>query len=184
MISPHYPTVIGQDFDSLNDSSVVNDMAILGNGFFVVRNPATNKKFATQSGNFTLDEYCYLVTGAGVRLQGRISAARFPLGDLQIDAAGAPSTSAPDATMVCYSIDEHGKITVHLTDGTSFLRGQILLQNFQDPEALVNEGNNLYSNMSAAGPLPALAVPGSKGLGTIEWGALELAHGGSTSWTN
>jgi flagellar hook protein FlgE len=184
MITSSHRIIIGQDYAGMDDSGAVNEMAISGNGFFVVWDPAANEAFATQAAHFSLDRDGYLVTGAGARLQGRTGGARSPVGDIQINAKGLPKTSSAAACLMCYSIDGHGKITVHLSDGTSFLRGQILLQNFRDPEALVNEGNNLYSNLSAAGPLPALAVPGSKGLGAIQWGVLELAHAGSTNWTN
>jgi flagellar hook protein FlgE len=50
------------------------------------------------------------------------------------------------------------------------------LQNFQNPGALVSQGNNLYSNMTEAGPLTAMGAPGSSGLGSIQSGALELSN--------
>jgi flagellar hook protein FlgE len=62
--------------------------------------------------------------------------------------------------------------------------GQVLLQNFQDPQALISEGNDLYSNLSAAGPLPVLEAPGSNGLGSIESDALELAYDEPANWMN
>ena len=65
---------------------------------------------------------------------------------------------------------------MNLSDGTSFVRGQVLLQNFQDPSELVSVGNNLYSNMANAGPLAAMTAPGSSGLGNIQSGALELSN--------
>jgi flagellar hook protein FlgE len=68
---------------------------------------------------------------------------------------------------------------VQLSDGSYFLCGQVKLQNFQDPRALIHEGNGLYANLSAAGPLPALSAPGSNGLGEIEAGALELGNTGA-----
>jgi len=165
---------------SFRSSDVVNtaaadaacDLTILGNGFFVVRDPASNTNYATQAGHFNLDASGYLVTGTGARVQGRTNGALSTLGDIQINAAD--SSSAPD--MLSYSIDDLGKITVQLSDGTSFLRGQIMLQNFQDPQALVCEGHQLYSNMNVAGPLPTLAAPGSNGLGVIQMGILELSQ--------
>jgi flagellar hook protein FlgE len=177
-------TVIGQDYAGMVDTGAVNEISILGNGFFVVRDPAANLSHATQAGSFSLDCNGYLVTEDGARLQGRNKGARSTLGDIQINGAGAPPTCAPGAKMMCYSIDDRGRITVHLSDGSSFLRGQVMLQNFRDPEALISEGNNLYSNMSAAGPLPAMAAPGSSGLGSIQWGVMELSHAGSASWSN
>jgi flagellar hook protein FlgE len=50
------------------------------------------------------------------------------------------------------------------------------LQNFQNPQALVKEGNNLYSGMAAAGPLAQIEAPNTNGLGTIQSGALELSN--------
>ena len=68
-----------------------------------------------------------------------------------------------------------------MSDGSDFVRAQILLQNFSDPAALMKEGNNLFSGIGAAGPLggsatPTAAVPGTNGLGEIQSGALELSN--------
>jgi flagellar hook protein FlgE len=160
------------------------ELTILGNGFFVVRDPASNASYATAARHFRIDSKGCLVTGTGARVQGYADADLSIVGDIQINAAGLPSTSAPDSAMLCHSIDEEGKITVHLSDGTSFLRGQILLQNFQEPQALISEGRQLYSNMSDAGPLPALAAPGSNGLGVIQAGILEFSNAGPMSQAN
>jgi flagellar hook protein FlgE len=175
--SPHSHTdVIGHDIATLDAAGTASELAILGNGFFVVRDPASNECYATQLGHFSLDSNGFLVTNTGARLQGRTNGALSTLGDLQVNTADALSGSDPGSAMLCYSIDDLGRITVHLSDSTSFLRGQIMLQNFQDPQALVSEGNQLYSNLSAAGPLPALAAPGSNGLGAIQSGVLELSN--------
>ncbi len=159
-------------------------LAISGNGFFVVRDPKTSKIFVTQARQFSVDQNGFLLTPSGARLQGRIGPALSGLGDLQISAAGLPPDSVPTAVMLCYSIDDWGKITVHLADGASYLCGQIMLQNFACPQALVNEGNQLYSNLSEAGPLSGLATPGTHGLGTIQAGVLELSSAGPMNWLN
>jgi flagellar hook protein FlgE len=164
------------DVAGVNAVGAACDLTILGNGFFVVRDPVSNTNYVTQAGHFSLDATGCLVTDTGARVQGRINGALSALGDIQINAADLSPASNSGPTLLCYSIDEEGKITVHLSDGTSFLRGQIMLQNFQDPQALVCEGHQLYSNISVAGPLPAMAAPGSNGLGVIQTGALELSH--------
>jgi flagellar hook protein FlgE len=174
----------GSDNASQLITGAALDLAIAGNGYFIVRDLATDGFYATQAGHFSVDANGYLLTGTGARLQGRIGGALSTVGDLQIDAAGLPSGSIPGSTMVCYAIDESGKITVQLCDGAYFVCGQVMLQNFQDPGALISEGNDLYSNLSAAGPLPALAAPGSHGLGVIQSGALELANAEQTRWPN
>jgi flagellar hook protein FlgE len=179
MITTFSSTALSLQDESMESAGVVNELTISGNGFFVLRDPSTNKRFATQAGDFSLDDGGHLVDSNGFRLQGRTGMARAHVGDLKVS---APAASG----MLCYSVDRNGKITVHFSDGTSYVRAQILLQNFRDPEALVSEGKSghpLFSNLSAAGPLAALAAPGTKGLGVIQWGVVELADAGS-SWAN
>jgi len=157
-------------------TGVTSDVAISGNGFFVVRNSITNTQFATRAGAFKTDTNGFLITDTGERVQGFSDAGLTTLGDIKIDTTGMPATSDPAAGIVSYTIDGLGKINVNLSDGTSFVRGQIMLQNFRDPSALVKEGNSLYSGMTAAGPLAALTAPGSVGLGDVQSGALESSN--------
>jgi len=106
-------------------------------------------------------------------VQGYNDAGLATLGDLKIDATGAPSTAAPGAAVKSWSIDSSGKIAVMLDDNTQFVRGQVLLQNYSNPGALIKEGANLYVASLAAGPLAQLTAPGTNGAGPIQSGALE-----------
>jgi flagellar hook protein FlgE len=137
----------------------------------MVRDTVTNAQYATQDGTFSVDSNGYLVTATGERVQGYSDAGLTTLGDIKIDTTGEPATST--GTITSYTIDNQGKINVNLSDGSSFVRGQVLMQNFQDPAVLVSEGNNLYSNMAEAGGLTKIAAAGTNGLGTIQSGALE-----------
>ncbi len=161
---------------ALSTTGVPSDLAISGNGFFMVRDTVTSAQYATRAGDFSVDANGYLVTDTGERVQGYSDSGLSALGDIKIDTTGMPATSSPTATVSSFSISGTGQVTVNLSDGTSFVRGQVLMQNFQDPGALVSEGNNLYSNMAEAGPLAALTAPGSAGLGNIQSGALELSN--------
>ena len=156
---------------TINPTGVSSNLAIN-----VVQDPSSTAQYATQDGTFTLNNNGNLVTSNGMLVQGYSNTGLSTLGPIVINTQGMPSTSSPTATMTSYSISSSGTITVNLSDGTSFVRGQILLQNFQNPQALVNQGSNLYSNMTNAGPLTALTAPGSSGLGTIQSGALELSN--------
>ena len=49
------------------------------------------------------------------------------------------------------------------------------MTNFEDPQKLINQGNNLFSNQAEAGPSTA-ATPGSNGTGNIQAGSLELSN--------
>jgi len=161
---------------ALSTTGIPSDLGISGNGFFMVRDTVTSAQYATRAGDFTVDANGYLVTDTGERVQGYSDSGLSTLGDIKIDTTGMPATSSPTATVSSYAISGTGMVTVNLSDGTSFVRGQVLLQNFQDPGALINEGNNLYSNMAEAGPLAALTAPGSSGLGNVQSGALELSN--------
>jgi flagellar hook protein FlgE len=166
---------------ALTKTGLQTDLAVAGEGFFVVRDTVSNVTFVTRSGDFRLDENGYVVTSTGQRVQGYNDSALSTLGDLQINTTGMPATSDPAASILKFGVDGEGKINVNLSDGTQFVRGQVLLQRFSDPQALVKEGNNLFSGIGAAGPLggaaaPMPAPPGSNGLGKIESGALELSN--------
>lgn len=166
---------------ALSRTSVGTDLAITNAGFFVVEDPISNNQFVTRAGDFSVDENGYLITNAGMRVQGFEDSGLSTMGDILIDTQGMPATSDPTATMVSFAIDTEGKVNVNLSDGTQFVRGQILLQNFSNPQGLMKEGNNLYSGIGAAGPLggatsPTPAAPGTNGLGKVQSGALELSN--------
>jgi len=161
---------------SINSTGVVSNLAINGNGFFVVQDPTTGAQYVTQDGTFTLNTNGYLVDATGMEVQGYSNSGLSTTGPIQINTTGMPSTSNPNASMTSYAINNQGVITVNLSDGTSFARGQVLLQNLGDPQALTSVGNNLYSNWTNAAPLAAAGAPGSGSLGTITSGALELSN--------
>ena len=165
---------------STASTGVETDLAISGEGFFVVRDTVNDKEYATRAGDFRVSEAGYLVTNSGLRVQGYNDAGLTTRGDILIDTAGLPATSDPTATVDGYSIDGTGSITVKLSDNTEFVRGQILLQKFQNPQALLKEGDSLYSGLAGAGPLgggtPQTEVPGTNGLGTLQTGRLELSN--------
>ena len=153
------------------------DMGVAGEGFFLVRNTVTNNTLATRAGDFRVDQTGYLVTNGGFRVQGYNDAALTTLGDIKIDLTGAPATMTVGANLQNWAVGSDGKLLVSASDGTTFTRGQILLQNFMDPQALVKEGGNNYSNLDAAGPLFTIPKPPqTAGLGTLQQGVLELAN--------
>jgi flagellar hook protein FlgE len=160
---------------AINSTGVSSDLAINGNGFFVVQDPTTGAQYVTQDGTFTVNSSGNLVTSTGMYVMGT-NGTSTSLSPIVINTTGMPSTSSATATMSSYTINAQGVITVALSDGTSFSRAQVMLQNFADPQALTSVGNNLYSNTANAGGLSAPAAPGSGALGTIQSGALELSN--------
>ena len=161
---------------TIASTAVGTDLAINGQGFFMVRNTADSSQYATRAGNFHVDTSNYLVDSGGMRVQGFSDAGLSTRSDLQVDGTGAPATTAVGTTVQSFSIDQAGFINVKMTDGTTFVRGQVLLQKFSDPSQLVKEGSNRYSGMAAAGPLAQTEAPQSNGLGLVQSGALEMSN--------
>jgi len=166
---------------ALNSTGNVTDLGISGQGFFIVRDATSGTQYASRDGQFRVDDNGYLVTTGGQRVQGRVidNSATPPtstIGDLQIG-ADIPA----GAQLQAISFDKQGNLVESYSDGTSATTGQILLQNFNDPSALMREGNNLFSGLTAAGPvgggiLAGSNDPGSGGLGTIQAGVLESSN--------
>jgi flagellar hook protein FlgE len=136
---------------TVSTTGVGSDLAITGQGFFVVKDATDSAQYVTRDGTFQLDANGYLVTNGGQRVQGYSDAGLTTLGDLKIDATGAPATAAPGATVKSWSVDSSGKISVTLSDNTTFVRGQVLLQNFSNPGALIKQGANLYVGQQLGG---------------------------------
>ncbi|HEX4349322.1 MAG TPA: flagellar hook-basal body complex protein [Verrucomicrobiae bacterium] len=155
---------ITNDFSTpgaITNTGVESNLAIQGNGFFVVKDPTSGQSYVTQDGTFTVDNNGYLVTSSGMRLQGTA-------GDIKIAGTSTASVSS-------YTIGTDGTVTVNLSDNTSTAVGQVELQNFANPDQLLKVGGNLYTPTAAAGASTAAAA-GSNGLGTIQAGSLEMSN--------
>jgi flagellar hook protein FlgE len=166
---------------ALNTTNVATDLYINGNGFFMVQSPQTSgtpAQYATQDGTFNVTPGGNLIqSSTGMEVMGYNSASLSGSpAPIVIDGTGYTGSST--ATMTGYTINAQGIVTVNMSDGGSFQRAQILLQNFTDPEALTSVGSNLYSNLAAGGPLSGMTAPGSGTLvnTSIVSGALELSN--------
>ena len=165
---------------SLAGTGTATDLGISGNGFFHVKNSLDSSEYATRAGDFRWDDQGFLVTQQGYRVQGATGAGLATVGDIQL---GTPPAGAERQSV---TIDKGGNVVEFYSDGTSATTNQVLLQNFNDPAALVREGNNLYSGLLAAGAIGAAAgssaldatanAPGKNGLGSIQSGTLELSN--------
>jgi flagellar hook protein FlgE len=166
---------------SLTSTGVPSDLAVSGNGFFVVRDPSDGAEYATRAGNFSIDSNGYLVTSQGFRVQGltggSASGAPATLGDIKL---GTPPTGTQ---LQSYTIDGSGNFVESYSDGSTATTNQVLLQNFQNPSALTSIAGNLYSGMAAASPVSgsttlsaAANTAGTGGLGAVQSGALELSN--------
>jgi len=134
------------------------DVAIEGQGFFQVEDPATQGFVYTRTGNFSVNANGQLVLGSAST--GRV---------LQ-----PPVTIPPDATSV--SIQADGSVLVRQPGSTSSSNlGQLQIASFVNPEGLLKLGENLFQETDASGT-QNLQNPGANGLGALKQGALEASN--------
>lgn len=143
---------------AFNETGGNLDLCINGNGLFQVLDPATGQTFYTRAGNFSTNSNGQVVTSSAI--DGRV---------LQ-----PPITIQQDATGIVIGLD--GKVQIQ-TYGTTTLQqaGQIQLAWFQNPEGLLQVGENLFQQTQASGP-QLTNLPGINGMGTIQQGVLEQSN--------
>ncbi len=168
---------------SLQTTGGLSDLGVSGEGFFRVRDTLQGLEYVTRAGDFRVDDQGYLVTNSGFRVQGLGIAADaidadangVPDGDFTVSATldyanlrdvriDYRDTSGTAPRLETFQIDQGGNINIFLSDGTSMVRGKLLLQRFQDTGALVKKGDNLFSGIADAGPTapwPDSRAPGS-----------------------
>ena len=85
---------------SMNSSSGALDMALNGRGFFAVNNG--NERFFTRDGSFRMDKDNFVVSGAGMRLQGfqaTDGVLGTTVGDLQLDTRDIASKATSEVRL-------------------------------------------------------------------------------------
>jgi len=74
-----------------------------------------------------------------------------------------------------FSIGTTGVLTGNYSNGQTASLGQIVLANFNDPNGLIDLGNNEYQQTSASG-VAQISTPGSTNHGTLQGGAVEESN--------
>jgi flagellar basal-body rod protein FlgG len=150
--------VVGMSRSFAQGSTLVTnnplDVAIEGNGFFVVQQEDGTPAY-TRAGNLQTNAQGQIVTPEGHPIDPAI-------------------TIPPDATSV--SIGADGTITVTLaTQTTPTQIGQITTASFVNPAGLNSVGHNLYKETAASGN-PQVGVPGTDSRGSLLQGSLENSN--------
>jgi len=154
---------------ALQTTGRVLDLAIEGNGFFVVSD-GTNYWY-TRDGTFYLDNQGNLVNAQGYLVK---------------DSDGNDITFSDPGAIVSISVDTYGTITATYS-GVAPETATIGLATFDNVESLQRAGSNLWSVMpgvTASGGTviddpttpPDLKVPGQDGAGIIRSGYLEMSN--------
>jgi len=144
---------------SIQNTTNSTDVAINGNGFFVVKDDDGNEYY-TRAGAFHFDKDGYLVDHNGYKVQG-------DGGDLQLsDTTGSSSIS----------INSVGVITAFSAGDTSGTEvGTISLATFPCNWGLGKMDKNLYTTTALSGSA-SKSAPGSGGTGTVSYMSLEMSN--------
>ena len=130
------------------------DVAISGKGYFMVEMPSGETAF-TRAGSFQVGPTGDIVTVDGYIVQ-------------------PGSTIPPDAQSV--TINANGEVFADIAGQVVQQKvGQFELANFANEAGLRAIGDNLLLETQASGK-PAVGVPGSRGLGPLKQGALEMSN--------
>lgn len=131
------------------------DLAISGNGYFVVNDGTTD--YYTRAGNLYLDEAGTIVNSDGFKLGSKGTTLKIP----------SDSQS--------FSIGKDGKINIVGANGTLDSTQQIQIAMFSNPEGLDKIGTNLYQKSSNSGTV-VLKDPEAGGAGSIKSSFLEMSN--------
>jgi flagellar hook protein FlgE len=167
---------------SLQSTGVPTDLALEGDGFLVVRDPANAGSYLyTRAGALSVDSMGYLVDTAGFRVQGYEvpdqSAPTLPV----TGAALNDLIIKPDATqagkMVNFAIESTGRILMYLDDGSIIPVAYLSMNNFENKEGLLKIGENHFQETPAASAsFAGYQAPGTGGMGRVRAGFLELSN--------
>lgn len=141
-------------------TGVGTDLAIMGDGFFMVSDPANaaGQTFLTRAGNFIVNANGDLVTSEGYNV---------------LDAGGAPINIDPDQ-YISFSINREGQVIGKEPNGNEVPLQTIGVANPENPSGLRKYGGSIYEMTAAAGTLnPGTAAAATS---TISAGILEMSN--------
>jgi flagellar hook protein FlgE len=165
---------------SIVASSNTLDVALEGDGFFVVEGP-TGAPSYTRAGSLHVNAHGEIVTAAGDRLLGFGVNENFEIQEGQLQALTMPFGSSVDnaagnaASLVSISITDSGRIRGQYSDGIERDLGQIRIARFINPSGLEAGANSQFQSGSLSG-LPIESNPGEGGSGSLVAGATELSN--------
>ena len=112
---------------AVKQTGVRTDLAIAGEGFFLVKDPTTNELFGTRAGDFRTDKNGFLVTNGGHRVQGMNQLApaysvneQKSIGDIQLDEGKYMNEVAG----VSVKVDTDGDDILQFSASDSLITGQ------------------------------------------------------------
>ncbi len=172
---------ISEDFaqGSFESTSSTTDIAIGGNGFFMVKEPKGGIYY-TRDGQFQLDKNGGLVTTAGHVIQGweidpNTGEVQGAIQDIMLASFYSSADGYGPGDLEAVAVSTNGVITGSYTNGRVLDLFQVAIAKFNNPQGLEKIGNNLYARTNESGDGIA-GRPGTNGLGSIVPNALEQSN--------
>lgn len=173
---------------TLNPTGNASNMAISGNGFFVVQSGTggtsstaptlSGTQEYTRAGDFTTNNGGYLVTTSGQFVLGYAATGGGTLEPLKLNVPNpTPPTGTTTDAVSTYAVGADGTITATYQSGDTGVLGQVAVASFANVQGLVNVGDNCYqSTLLGSGPALGTAttyLAETSGSGTIVGGSVE-----------
>jgi flagellar hook protein FlgE len=166
---------------ALESTERVLDMAIAGDGFFVVRgDPPRAEVSYTRNGAFTVDANRRVVDTRGsvaqllpVDAQGNVTATG--LGSTYDFVVPASAPGNPNAGLLNISVGTDGLVQATYADGSSQMLGKMALASFPSQEGLRPIGDSHWQSTLESGA-PAVDGAASGPLGAVRSGTLERSN--------
>ncbi len=156
---------------TIQNTSNPFDLAISGNGFFMVQDAAGVAAY-TRDGEFSFDATGNLVMQSGMKVQGYPVNAGASLGDptKPLATINVPTTSTA-------SVDSNGVYWGTDAAGVRTALFQIAMCKTTDPSVMAKANNNLYTKTTDNITDPLIAgLPQTSGLGAVNTSSLEASN--------
>lgn len=154
------------------------DLALIGNGYFALRNPKDNGVTFTRNGNFELDSSGFLRTSDQCFLLGA-PAVDGVFSNIDDELTNLSPVQIPltrdEASMTNLKILEDGKIGAEYGTAETIPITTLALGIFSNPTGLVEKGNGRFSQSVKSGLLN-LGAPNDLGFATVQAGGLERSN--------
>ncbi|PYZ93140.1 flagellar basal body rod protein FlgG [Salipaludibacillus keqinensis] len=140
------------------------DIAISGDGYFVLSEEDGGGDVYTRAGNFYLDSNGTMVNADGLRVMDVGG------NTIQIE-IGQPAGNPLES----FNISPTGEINGVFADGTVDVLSNIAIANFNNPAGLNKAGGNTYEATNNSGA-PQVGLPGVEGRGNLVGSTLEMSN--------
>ena len=154
------------------------DMGLMGNGFFVLKNPLDESLSFTRNGTFGFDENGFLLSSDNCYVMGQPAIE----GEFSLDVIDLESLlpiqvpgQFDEKSMTDLNIFENGAIVAEYGEGNNQKIATFALGLFTNPESLRELGNSRFSATAKSG-IVSLGRPTDNGFAVLKSGAIETSN--------